>query len=164
MWAAVMAAPLLDEALSELLKEEKAMLRARQGPSGPEQDGRRKERRTKNKAAPVESSDQAKVSVFGPAISPGAQQQDLINVRMPRKQQCCLGCLGFLSYSATVIVMATFGDTESRDNVPTMPASLVATARIRKGLMTVTALQEAPQKQECSRCEGNGAAAHSMLR
>ncbi|CAK0736587.1 hypothetical protein CVIRNUC_000770 [Coccomyxa viridis] len=83
VWAAVMAAPLLDEALSELLKEEKAMLKARQGPSGPEQDGRRKKRRTKNKAAPVESSDQA---------------------------------------------------------------------------------EEAPQKQECSRCEGNGAAAHSMLR
>ena len=105
-----MAAPLLDEALSELLKEEKAMLKARQGPSGPEQDGRRKKRRTKNKAAPVESSDQAEVSIFGPAISPGAQQQDLINLRMPRKQQCCLGCLGFLSYSATVIVMATFGE------------------------------------------------------
>ena len=117
-----MAAPLLDEALSELLKEEKAMLRARQGLPGLEQDGRRKKRRTKSKAAPVESSDQAEVSPFGSAKSPGAQEQDLINLRMPRKQQCCLGRLR-LSYFGS---MATFGDTESWADVPTMPAMLMA--------------------------------------
>ena len=74
-----MAAPLLGEALSELLKEEKAMLRARQGLPGLEQDGRQKKPRTKNKGTPVESSDQAEVSLFSSANIYGAQQQDLIN-------------------------------------------------------------------------------------
>ena len=60
-----MAAPLLDEALSDLLKEEKAALRARLGPKVLEQDRRQKKRGTKNKAASLESSDQAEVSNFG---------------------------------------------------------------------------------------------------
>ena len=140
------------------------MLRARQGPPGLEQDGRRQKRRTKNKAALVESSDQAEVNTFGCAKLPGAHEQDLINLSMPCKQRCCLGRLCFLSYSAIYCRMATFCDTEGWADVLTMPASLMATQIIRKGLMTVTVLQEASQKRNCSRCEGSGAAAHSMLR
>ena len=70
-----MAAPILDEALSELLKEEKAMLRAKQASPGVEKDERQKKRRTKNKAASIKSSDQAEASPYGSAKFPGAQQQ-----------------------------------------------------------------------------------------
>ena len=72
-----MAAPLLDEALNELLKEEKVMLRARQGPPGLKQEGRQKKRRAKKNAA-ASSSDQAEVSAFRSAKLSGAQQQDPI--------------------------------------------------------------------------------------
>ena len=73
-----MAAPLLDEALNELLKEEKAMSRAWQGLPALKQEGRQKKRRTKNKAASIKSSDQAEVSAIDAAKLPGAQQQDPI--------------------------------------------------------------------------------------
>ena len=60
--------------------------------------------------------------------------------------------------------MGTFGDDKTWAGLLTLPALLMHKVSIRKGLMIVTALQEAPHEQECSRCAGSGAAAYSMLR
>ena len=45
VWAAVMAAPLVDEALSSLLKAEQKAAKARRGPPGAEEAGRKRKRR-----------------------------------------------------------------------------------------------------------------------
>ena len=45
VWAAVMAAPMVDEALAELLKAEQKAAKTRSRPPAAEEDGRKKKRR-----------------------------------------------------------------------------------------------------------------------